>query len=635
MDFKKFKQDVKKENLIIPNMSDKVKYYSDRQEKVYKKERTKINFFPILKYSVLLVPVLIMLLTVSIISISHYANRTDYRMFQIQDKAELTKVLNFSAKYEFDIIFGDGLVNSGFDNSVNEVIPNGPTGEKGEQGNLGSDDYYDTNNQENNVLESDIVKTDGKNIYYYNHKNKAIYVYNTLTKELRSIEVDKMTMGRNQDPLFITDKYIVFLEQYYVHEKNEYMVGMSFYDKNTLEVVYTYRNEGNYIDSRITNNILYYVYNQRDVSELPSDEINGEEQVYEYNDINYSKAAINKGYTYIIAIDLNTLEMTSTVQLGSNNWTTVYATENSIYLAASNSCETLAKYTFSGARFIASKYQTNIFRYELNGINIEYKGLIVTSGFIRDQFYLDEFDNHLRVVLQQHNTLETGNNKLEVYDLNQYANDGTIKKVASLDNGIGKTGEQIKSVRFDDYSCLIVTYLIIDPLYYIDLTNQLKPKITGEYEEPGYNTYLHYINENYAIGFGIDKGYKLGLYKLENQVPEKIDQVDGYSSVSVVDNHKALYIEGEVFGFASSKNIIANDGNYYTNDFIYMYEIYTIDYEGETPKLKLIKEFKLNSAYKYEKMIRIGSDYYLISQLNISKLNSNFDIEEVIRYVNK
>ena len=143
------------------------------------------------------------------------------------------------------------------------------------------------------------------------------------------------------------------------------------------------------------------------------------------------------------------------------------------------------------------------------------------------------------------------------------------------------------------------------------------------------------INDNYAIGFGIDKGYKLGLYKLENQVPEKIDQIDGYSSVSVVDNHKALYIEGEVFGFASSKNIITNDGNYYTNDFIYMYEIYTIDYEDETPKLKLIKEFKLNNVYKYEKMIRIGSDYYLISQLNISKLNSDFDIEEVIKYINK
>ena len=89
--------------------------------------------------------------------------------------------------------------------------------------------------------------------------------------------------------------------------------------------------------------------------------------------------------------------------------------------------------------------------------------------------------------------------------------------VSSIDEGIGKPRESIKSVKFSDTSCLIVTFLVTDPLYYIDLTDQLKPYIKGEYQEPGYNTYLHYLSDSLAIGFGIDKLYNiLSFNKLSN-----------------------------------------------------------------------------------------------------------------------
>ena len=65
MNLKKFKHDLKNENLVIPSMSDKLKNYS-KQEVVYKekKEKIRISLQPLLRYSFLLIPILIMLIVV-------------------------------------------------------------------------------------------------------------------------------------------------------------------------------------------------------------------------------------------------------------------------------------------------------------------------------------------------------------------------------------------------------------------------------------------------------------------------------------------------------------------------------------------------------------------------------------------
>ena len=579
MNFKKFKHDLQKENLVIPSMSNKVKNYS-KQEKVYyqKEVKERKTIFPLFKYATVLVPILIMLLVVTIISVSSNPNNYKYELYSVQDNLDLKKILSVNNEFNINIPGFGGFFNKG-DIMVEDAV--GPTGSASpdvdyddfDEPNNSTDDtnnspdYSETNKQEKNVDEADIVKTDGYNIYYLNYNKQKLFKYNVAKQTLEYIDLyitgEPITTTAQ---LYIINDYLVMLKEHYSYKQSyQYKVSVVIYNKETLELEKEYTGIGRYVDSRITNNTLYLVYNQRNVQDVPYDIIDSETNTYEYNDIKYSPAAINQGYTFVVAMDLKTLETNVHVQLGANSWEAVYMTENSLYLAASNYCSQLAKYTLIGARFTASSYQTNIFRFDLDGIKVEYSGMVITSGKINDQFYLDEYDGHLRVVLQQQNTIETGNNKLEVYDLSKYQEPGIYDKVASIDEGIGKPGEQIKSVRFSDNSCLIVTFLQTDPLYYIDLSNQLKPQIIGGYEEPGYNTYLHYINENLAIGFGVcgnsfinanDKivmeNHKVGLYDISTGTPNKLDENTQYAYITVVSNHKALYIEGEVFGFAGS-----------------------------------------------------------------------------------
>ena len=95
MDFKKFKHDLQKENLVIPSMSDKLKNYS-KQEIVYKekKEKVRISFAPLLRYSYLLVPILIMLLTVAICSLPVGYNNYKYQLYSVKNKQNLQEIIN-------------------------------------------------------------------------------------------------------------------------------------------------------------------------------------------------------------------------------------------------------------------------------------------------------------------------------------------------------------------------------------------------------------------------------------------------------------------------------------------------------------------------------------------------------------
>ena len=93
--------------------------------------------------------------------------------------------------------------------------------------------------------------------------------------------------------------------------------------------------------------------------------------IYDYSDIKYSPAIINKSITYIVAMDLDTLETDVHLQLGAYTWQAVYMTENRLYLASSTYCSSFRNYTLIGTRFTTSIYQTNILVFDLNKTNIK------------------------------------------------------------------------------------------------------------------------------------------------------------------------------------------------------------------------------------------------------------------------
>ncbi|WP_170113075.1 beta-propeller domain-containing protein [Ahniella affigens] len=69
---------------------------------------------------------------------------------------------------------------------------------------------------------------------------------------------------------------------------------------------------------------------------------------------------------------------------------------------------------------------------------------------------------------------------------------------------IGRSGEEIRGVRFFGDRLNVVSFRRIDPLYAIDLSDPTDPKIADELEITGYSEYLHQLPSGKLLGFGVE-----------------------------------------------------------------------------------------------------------------------------------
>ena len=83
-----------------------------------------------------------------------------------------------------------------------------------------------------------------------------------------------------------------------------------------------------------------------------------------------------------------------------------------------------------------------------------------------------------------------------------FAIDASGKLLSKLENVWAK--ERFQSARYIGNRLYLVTFEQVDPLFVIDTTSPKNMKILGELVMPGYSTYLHPYDENHLIGIGYD-----------------------------------------------------------------------------------------------------------------------------------
>lgn len=83
-----------------------------------------------------------------------------------------------------------------------------------------------------------------------------------------------------------------------------------------------------------------------------------------------------------------------------------------------------------------------------------------------------------------------------------FAIDGAGKLLSKLENVGAK--ERFQAARYIGNRLYLVTFEQIDPLFVIDTTTPKNMKIVGELTMPGYSTYLHPYDQNHLIGIGYD-----------------------------------------------------------------------------------------------------------------------------------
>ncbi len=508
------------------------------------------------------------------------------------------------------------------------------------------DEYGKTNLQVEGVDEADIIKNDGKYIYYIS--NNALYIFSTSPAEsMKKLSETKIVSG-NDGWIYDMYKYKNYLSINYTSygKGNDRATSqVRIYDvsdpaKPVLK--HTFEQDGEYLTSRMIGGRIYTVstyYLYTGSIEYKNNTVTAQDivpRVYVDGGKGVSLPASSicmipedstTSYSVIGCVDLNNLEAgakTKAILGGGNN---SYCAADALYISRqvydykSGSSGTRNDIMWVGTT------TTDIFRFDLTANGAEYVCSGNVNGYALNQFSMDEYNGYFRIAT-------TDNRKTDGEEINLITVlDKNLKTVGTLGD-IAK-GEVIKSVRFIKSKGYVVTFEQTDPLFVIDLSNPAAPAILGELKIPGFSSYLHPIDDRYILGVGTDgdengakNGVKLSLFDISNPASPK--EVDKYtienSYTSIGSDHKSVmyYKSRNLFGVPIYTDIISEGyGNTLGRFFVFKVENGKITKQGiysnldDSELADFSNSYFYNDPYSIRRGTYIGSTLYTVSQARI------------------
>ncbi len=553
--------------------------------------------------------------------------------------------------YEEDIVYESIEDTSASTSQTNGAMP-GATASDNKNSQDGSfknetDDFSTTTEQVEGVAEADIVKTDGKYIYYLLGNELSIFKVAGENSELISKTVLKEEKYDNFGDMFLKDNRLIILQTDDYIENTEFVTVIIYdiSDPANPKKITTSSQEGWYNSSRMVGDYVYLIsnchINIRDIDKdkpetfVPVTEVNGVCETVPADSIyRYEKEEYNSEYTVIGAFNYKdgTLSDTASLLGGTDN---IYCSQGNIILANSTyDRNDEEKETYSRNNTIVSKL-------EIKDGKIEYKTTGEVEGTLENQFFIDEHKGYFRFVT----TVTIATEKRKKFDNSDHEiisySSETSARLTVLDSELKKTGEikdlakdeRVYSVRFMGDVAYFVTFRQTDPLFSADLSDPANPKILGELKIPGFSEYMYPYGDGKLLGFGMDADEQTGrttylkLSMFDITDPANVTEqdktiVEGYSYSTALENHKAMLV-------SPKKNLIGfptYDPTYKAvGDSRYKYMIY--EYTGDSFVKKAELSIPWNSDYKlYYDSIRgifIGNNFYVLSEQSLQV----FDIE--------
>lgn len=465
-----------------------------------------------------------------------------------------------------------------------------PENLKGENGsnNAEGDDYSNTTEQVEGVAEADIVKTDGKYIYYIKGTTLSIYSAKGAESSLVSrTELSREYTTEYGDMFLKEDRLIIMQPEHYNKDKSS--VAILIYDisdpvapKQIAQVC----QDGFYNSARMVGDYMYLISNCHiNVSSIdkddpatfvPTTEVNGvcepvpADSIYRYEEEDYTNQ-----YTVIGAFNYKDGALKDTASLlgGTDN---IYCSQGNIILADLRHNYDTDK---EGSHAVN---QTVVSRLEIKDGQIEYKCSGEVDGSLENQFFIDEHNGYFRFVTTATVSIQTrqkfDNSDHEVISYRQETSarltvlDSELKKVGEITD-LAK-GERVYSVRFMGDTAYFVTFRQTDPLFSADLSDPKNPKILGELKIPGFSEYMYPYGDGLLLGFGMDADEQTGrttelklsmfnIYDPTNVTEQDKIIIDNCQHSPALYNHKAMLVN-------KSKNLIgfATTGDFSNSNYI-------------------------------------------------------------------
>jgi uncharacterized secreted protein with C-terminal beta-propeller domain len=503
-------------------------------------------------------------------------------------------------------------------------------------------DHSTTNIQVAGVDEADIVKTDG--IYVYMVSGKDVTIVKAYPPEeaeiLSQIRLDGAVKG-----LFINGDRLVIFE-----EGSETSVKVYDISDRTFPILKRPVSvSGGYFNSRMIGDYVYGVITQpayyvEDEVSLPRICSGDYIEEIDASEIYYSNVSDDAyGFTTIVAVNIQNDYEEPTYR------TFLFGVTHCMYVSLNNIYVTLPE----GGH-------TLIYRFHIEGAEIECVADGEVPGYVLNQFSMDEHEGFFRMATTTGHvarSLNEATSQNHVYVLDMDLNiTGRLENLAP--------GETIYSARFMGDRCYLVTFRKIDPLFVIDLENPTNPTVLGQLKITGYSDYLHPYDENHVIGIGKEtveaeigdfawyQGVKISLFDVSDvESPKEIAKYeigDRGTDSPVLRDHKAIL-------FDKSKNLLVipvlvaeiNEENYpngvppntygdYVWQGAYVFDL-TLDqgfvFKGRITHLENDSDLKKSgyycySSYSVKRSLYIDDVLYTVSDKKI-KMNNLEDLVEI------
>lgn len=509
----------------------------------------------------------------------------------------------------------------------------------------GEEDYSTTNTQVENVDEADIVKTDGKYIYILNSRDFKVCIAKAEQGKLSNIaSFDVIEEKDIQDKSYYAKYYsvtemdmylcsdrVVIIHEDHTNEKSSTIVKI--YDVSNPQkpsFVCEVSQSGSYLSSRVIDNRLYIftnetIYNKPEKGDkttyLPCTSVNGdaptpvnEGSIYMFDGV------VNRSYLTVSSVNVKDGKVVDTkTALGGGQ--TLYANTKGFYVTAD-----APSVSYLTDDFAYYDDKTRVIRFEIDDGKINAMAEGAVEGTPLNQFSMDEYDGHFRIVTTGYDGASTVN---AVYVL-----DKELKTVGKITD-IAK-GERVYSVRFMGNIGYFVTFRQVDPLFAVDLSNPKAPKILSALKIPGFSNYMHPWGEGLLLGIGADANettgisgdVKLSMFDISDpeNVSEKSKEIIEYLRNSDIGtNHKEILVDynKNLIGFAAG------------GDFYYLYS-YSNDKGFELKDILDVPQY-LDSQGNYDyyywtsnnvRGIYIGEYFYVCSGVGINSYKLS-DFSEV------
>ncbi len=405
----------------------------------------------------------------------------------------------------------DGLLDSVF----NQPMKNGADGTATGTGTAA--DAGKTNVQTTGVDEGDILKNDGRYLYYLcfpEGEEEAPSVRILDGQNPRNLrQANRIFLpqeeGRTVTPceMYLYENFLVIL----VSESNQYEPDIAadadnktrlfLYDISAPEEpkpVAEFYQDGWYLSSRLTGGrLLLWSDYQADLSDreaaratclpetsagvLPADRL-------------AAAGAYGSAYTVVTSYDLATQKTESAAVCSGGGTFESYCTMDTLYLAVSDpdALPELNEGIYNTGMKRAAAEATRLIAFTFAD-GLECRATGVLPGNPLNQFSLDEDGDYLRAATMVYD--EEPSTAVTILKKKDLSSVGCLTGIAP--------GEQMMAARFVGDICYLVTFLQVDPLFCVDCSDPYAPAVIGELKIPGFSSYLHPYADGLLLGVGV------------------------------------------------------------------------------------------------------------------------------------